>query len=183
MNDPKTDVIAKVTRSATWIGVGLIVLGILALFLPQQSGIAVAAGAGVLLLLAGVLQLGFLFFSLTWGSLLWRLLFGLAAVLAGLSMIFDPASGLRVLTIVTIAYFLVDGVAEILLGLQYPPGGGGLWIVSGGVLSLLLAFLMWRSWPISGEVAVPILIGVKLVYTGIVVLIVARASRAIAGRA
>ncbi len=146
----------------------------------QQSGIAVAVGTGVLLLLAGLLQLAFLFFSLTWGLLLWRLLFGLAAVVAGGYMIVDPASGLQALTIVTIAYFLVDGASEILLGLQYPPGAGGLWIVSGGALSMLLAFLMWRSWPISGEMAVPILIGVKLVYTGMVVLVVARASRALA---
>jgi uncharacterized membrane protein HdeD (DUF308 family) len=97
-------------------------------------------------------------------------------------MIFNPEMGLNALTIVTIAYFVVDGVTELLIGFQFPPGAGDFWLVAGGVLSLLLGIMMWRSWPVSGEVAVPILIGIKLVFTGIVVLVLSRASRSIIGQ-
>jgi len=68
MNDLRTTAMASATKSATWIGVGLIILGILALALPQQSGVAVAVGVGVLLLLAGVFRIFFLFLAPTWGT-------------------------------------------------------------------------------------------------------------------
>lgn len=182
MNDLRNDVVAGVTKSANWTGFGLILLGVLALAVPQQSGIALAVGVGVLLLLSGILRIMFLFLAPTWGSLFWRFLFGSAAVIAGIVMISDPVLGLNALTIVTIFYFLVDGITEILMGFQLPPGAGGFWITSGGVLSLILGIMIWRSWPVSGETAVPILIGIKLLFTGIVVLAVSRATRAISSR-
>jgi uncharacterized membrane protein HdeD (DUF308 family) len=182
VNDLRTTAMANATKSATLIGVGLIILGILAMALPRQSGIAVAVGAGVLLLLGGVFRIFFLFLSPTWGSLFLRFFFGLASIVAGGIMILDPVVGLNALTVVAIAYFLVDGATEILMGFQLPPGAGGFWVVAGGVLSLLLGIMLWRSWPVSGEVAVPILIGIKLLFTGIVVLVVSRASRAIIGK-
>jgi uncharacterized membrane protein HdeD (DUF308 family) len=179
MNDLRTTAMASATKSATWIGVGLIILGILALALPQQSGIAVAVGVGVLLLLAGVFRIFFLFLAPTWGTVFWRFLFGMVAIVAGGVMIFDPVVGLNALTIITIAYFLIDGVTETLMGLRLPPGAGGFWLVANGILSLVLGIMIWRSWPVSGELAVPILIGIKLVFTGIVVLAVSRTTRAV----
>lgn len=85
-----------------------------------------------------------------------RFIFGLVSIVAGAVMTFDPVVGLNALTIVTIAYFLLDSLMEILIAFRLPPGAGGFWVV-----------------------AVPILIGIKLIFTGIVVLAVSRASRVV----
>ena len=180
MNDSKDTAIGTVTKSATWVGVALIVLGILALVVPQQSGLAIAVGVGILLLLSGGLRVVFLVLSPSWGALFLRLLFGLLSVAAGAYMIVDPALGLEAITIVAIVYFVFDGVTEIILGFQLPPGAGGIWMMLSGAVSLGLGILIWRQWPISGDVAVAILVGIKLIFNGIVVVVVARGANAIA---
>ena len=37
----------------------------------------------------------------------------------------------------------------------------------GGVLSLVLGYLIWNQWPLSGIVAVGVLVGVDLMTTGL----------------
>lgn len=179
MSENRKTMVVKSVKAAKWIGMVLIVMGVLSIVLPQQSGIAVSVGVGILLILAGIFQLAFLFLSLIWGSLFLRLIFGLATIIAGGIMIADPAGGIGAITIIITIYFLVDGITEILMGLRYPPVGGGFWIVGSGVLSLVLGIMIWRSWPVSGEVLVPILIGIKLLVTGLMFLAVTSASTAI----
>ena len=41
MNETGASGVGSITKSATWIGVGLIILGALALAVPQQSGLAI----------------------------------------------------------------------------------------------------------------------------------------------
>ena len=179
MNESGNTGTGTVTKSATWIGVGLIVLGILALVVPQQSGLAIAVGVGILLLLSGALKVVFLFLSPSWGAFLLRLLFGGLSVVAGAYMIIDPTLGLQAITIVAIAYFIFDGIVEIVIGIGLPPGGGGVWMTMSGVVSLVLGILIWRQWPVSGDVAVAILVGIKLILNGIVIIALARGAKAL----
>ena len=181
MNETENTATGTVTKSATWIGVGLIVLGVLALAMPQQSGLAIAVGVGILLLLSGALKVVFLFLAPSWGAVLLRLLFGGLSVVAGAMMILDPAFGLKAITIVAVVYFIFDGITEIILGLQLPPGTGGIWLMLSGAVSLVLGIFIWRQWPVSGEVAVAILVGIKLILNGIVIIALARGAKALGG--
>jgi uncharacterized membrane protein HdeD (DUF308 family) len=179
MNEAGASGVGSVTKSATWIGVGLIVLGVLALAVPQQSGLAIAVGVGILLLLSGGLRVVFLFLSPSWGAFFLRLLFGGLSVVAGAYMIIDPTLGLQAITIVAIAYFIFDGIVEIVIGIGLPPGGGGVWMMLSGVVSLALGIFIWRQWPMSGDMAVAILVGIKLILNGIVIIALARGAKAL----
>jgi len=179
MNEAGASGVGSITKSATWIGVGLIILGALALAVPQQSGLAIAVGVGILLLLSGGLRVVFLFLAPSWGAFFLRLLFGGLSVVAGAYMILDPALGLKAITIVAIAYFIFDGVVEILIGIQLPAGGGGVWMMLSGAVSLALGIFIWRQWPMSGDVAVAILVGIKLILNGIVIIALARGAKAL----
>jgi uncharacterized membrane protein HdeD (DUF308 family) len=179
MNEAEASGVGSITKSATWIGVGLIIIGVLALAVPQQSGMAIAVGVGILLLLSGLLRVVFLFLSPSWGAFLLRLLFGGLSVVAGAMMILDPAFGLKAITIVAIVYFIFDGITEIILGLQLPPGTGGIWMMLSGAVSLVLGIFIWRQWPMSGDVAVAILVGIKLILNGIVIIALARGAKAL----
>ena len=66
-----------------------------------------------------------------------------------------------------------------MFALKVPPGAGGIWVMASGALSLLLGVLIWREWPVSGENAVGILVGVKLIMDGVVMVAVAGAIRAL----
>ena len=164
-----------VAKPITYLGVGLILLGVLAIALPRASGMTVGVMVGILLLLSGVLRTTFAWIATSWGSMLLRFAMGVLAIVAGGVMIFQPETGLQALTVVAIVFFIGDGVIQILTALRLPPGAGGIWVIASGALSLLLGVLIWREWPVSGENALGILVGVKLIMDGVVMLAVAGA--------
>ena len=95
--------IKTLTRPFLLLGVGLIVLGALSIYAPQQSGMAVGILVGVYLMLSGLARTAVFWVATSWGSAILRLVLGGLAVFAGGMMIADPALGLRVITIVAIA--------------------------------------------------------------------------------
>jgi uncharacterized membrane protein HdeD (DUF308 family) len=170
--------IAKLTKPFILLGAGLILLGALSIYAPQQSGLTVGILVGIFLIVSGLFRTVFFWIATSWGSAILRLLMGLLAIVAGGVMIADPALGLHAVTIVAIAYLVADGVTQILFALRLPPGAGGIWIMLGGALSVVLGVLIWREWPFAGDQAIGILIGVKLIMDGIVMIAMASVARA-----
>jgi uncharacterized membrane protein HdeD (DUF308 family) len=173
-----TSKFSKLTKPFILLGIGLILLGGLSIYAPQQSGLTVGILVGIFLVFSGLFRTVFFWIATSWGSAILRLLMGLLAVVAGIVMIADPVLGLHAVTIVAIAYLIIDGVTQILFALRLPPGAGGIWILLGGALSVVLGVLIWREWPFSGDQAIGILIGVKLIMDGIVLIALASVARA-----
>jgi uncharacterized membrane protein HdeD (DUF308 family) len=82
-------------------------------------------------------------------------------------MITNPADGSQVLAIVLVAYLFADGIASFLFAIKLPPAAGGAWVMMGAVASLIIGILMWRQWPVSGELAIGVLVGIKLILDGV----------------
>lgn len=162
--------LSKQAQKIIFLGLGLIALGIIVMVYPQQSGMTVTVVVGVLLLIGGLLRLAFAWLSASWGDAFLRFLFGLLAVVAGGYMVAQPSAGLQVLTIVVIIYLIADGISEIIFALRVPPATGGVMIMLGGALTVLLGVLLWLGWPWSGENAIGLLIGIKLLVDGGVLL-------------
>jgi uncharacterized membrane protein HdeD (DUF308 family) len=92
-----------VRQASTWSilwGVSLIVLGMLAIGSPLLAAIAVNVVIAWLVVLAGVVHLIIAFHAHRAGSLIWRLLVGLAYVFFGMYLIAHPALGVASLTLV-----------------------------------------------------------------------------------
>ena len=117
----------NVTKPITYLGVGLIVLGILSIVLPRASGMTIGVLVGILLLLSGILRTTFAWIATSWGSAFLRFALGVLAIVAGGVMIFQPETGLDAITIV-----VVDGVVTVTgsvvceqCGGRRTPGGFG----------------------------------------------------------
>jgi uncharacterized membrane protein HdeD (DUF308 family) len=173
--------IAKVTKPFIVLGIGLIALGALSIYAPQQSGMTVGVLIGIFLLVSGLFRTSLFWIARSWGSALLRLLMGVLAVVAGGMMIADPALGLQAITIVAILYLIADGVSQFVFAVRLPPAAGGVWIMLGGIVSVLLGILIWRGWPVTGEQAVGLFIGIKLILDGIALIAVAAAARVVGG--
>ena len=171
--------IAKVTKPFFLLGIGLIILGALSIYAPQQSGMTLGVLVGIFLVVSGLFRTSLFWIAGSWGSALLRLLMGLLAVLAGGVMIADPALGLQVITIVAIVYLIGDGLTELMFAVRLPPATGGIWIMLSGIVSVVLGILIWRGWPLSGDQAIGVFIGIKLILDGIVLIAVAAAARAV----
>jgi uncharacterized membrane protein HdeD (DUF308 family) len=87
--------------------------------------------------------------------------------LAGISVVAHPLFGLAFLTLLLVVYFLVEGIWKIIVSFRYRPATGWIWLLLSGTASLLLGFLIWDQWPISGMWAVGVMVGINLLSTGL----------------
>lgn len=179
MSGEMTGAIGAASKQAKIWGVVAVILGLIAIATPFVAGVAVAMTLGVVLILSGIAQTLYAFQAGSLGSGLLRLLFGGITVVAGIAVIVAPASGLAALTLVLAAYFLVDGIFAVIAGFQLRPATGWGWMVFNGVITLLLGWMIWAQWPVSGAWAVGILVGVRLLMTGITMITLGAAGTAV----
>jgi len=166
MNDTIAAAVSGTSKKVKILGYVIVVLGLLSIAAPFVAGAAVAMMVGALLFIAGIAQTLYAFQSDSFGKTLLRVLFGGITVLSGFFMLVAPAVGLATLTMILIVYFLVDGIFAVITGLQLKPLTGWGWMVFSGVASVLLAWMIWQQWPVSGAWAVGTLVGVRLLFTG-----------------
>ena len=164
-----------------FLGVMTIIFGVLAVGAPLMTGIAVAVMVGFLLLFMGIARIVHALKSGQWGTGIWGTVVGLLAVLAGLMTIFRPMVGLMSLTLFLAAYFLIDGVCEIIAAFKIKPDQGWGWMLFNGIVAVLLAVMIWRQWPVSGAWAIGILVGVHILMTGWSMVILGTGARRFAG--
>lgn len=180
VSEVQSGMIGEASKKAKVWGGALLVLGIIAIAAPFATGKAVAVVVGILLVLAGIAQLMFAFQADSLGRGLLRLLFGGITLAFGIAVIGAPAAGLATLTMVLVAYFFVDGIFTVVAAFQLKPREGWGWMVFDGVITILLAWMIWAQWPVSGAWAIGILVGVRLIMTGVTMITLGAAGTAIA---
>jgi uncharacterized membrane protein HdeD (DUF308 family) len=154
------------TSSILW-GVSLIVLGMLAVGSPFVAAVAINAFVAWLLVLAGVVHLTVAFHSREAGSLIWRVLVGLAYLFFGVYLIMHPALGVASLTLVLASLFLVEGILNIALFFQVRSIQGSAWLLIDGIITLLLGLMIYMQWPSSSAWAIGTLVGVSMIISGV----------------
>ena len=153
-------------RHLNLLGIALIVLGILAILSPAVAGGTVVTVIGLIMLVAGVVQILRALQAGEGTEKVLTLVLGAISVLGGIAVIAHPLLGLALLTLALAAYLIVEGVWKMIAAFRYRPAAGWNWLLLSGVLSLLLAWLIWAQWPLSGMWAIGVLVGVNLLGTG-----------------
>jgi uncharacterized membrane protein HdeD (DUF308 family) len=164
------------TLSIFW-GVLLIGLGMLAVGSPMVAAVAVNVLIAWLIVLAGVVHLVVAFHAREAGSVIWRLLVGLAYVCFGGYLIARPVAGVASLTLLLASLFLVEGISNIVLFFRAPSTLRSSWMLLDGIVTLLLGLLIYRQWPSSSAWAIGTLVGVSLIFSGVTRVMVSLAVR------
>lgn len=167
MSTSSLGTIAK--ESVAWsIGLSVLMLltGVLAIVIPPVAGIAVLVVVAWLLVLSGAAHLVFAWHTRTAGGVLWELLLGILYIFVGVYALLHPVAGLASLTLVLAIYLFAEGVLEFVLSFRLRPMPGSNWLLFDGIITLLLAILIWRSWPWSTEWAIGTLVGISMLFSG-----------------
>ena len=164
------------TLTILW-GVSLICLGMLAVASPMIAAVAVNALIAWLIVLAGVVHLVVAFHSREAGSVIWRLLVGLAYLCFGGYLIARPVAGVASLTLLLASLFMVEGIFNIVLFFRAPSTLRSSWFLLDGIVTLLLGLMIYLQWPSSSAWAIGTLVGVSLIFSGITRVMVALAVR------
>jgi uncharacterized membrane protein HdeD (DUF308 family) len=171
---------ADLQTATTWsIGVSVLMIaaGVLAMMLPAIAGMAMTAVVGWLLIVSGLLH-----FALAWrggrrSAVLWEILLGTAYGAIGFYMLMNPLAGLASLTLAIAVYLLFEGTLELVLSFQLRPAPGSGWLLVDGIITLVLAVMIWRTWPSSALWVVGTLVGISMVFSGITRLLFSMAVR------
>jgi uncharacterized membrane protein HdeD (DUF308 family) len=164
------------------MGVIVLITGILAIGSPFIAGLSVALAVGILLIIGGVGQVIFAIptFAISVGTGLVSTIIGVLSVLVGGYMLANPDVALATLTVFLAAYFIVSGIFEAVLSLQARPASGWGWSLFSGIVSVILGIMIWSEFPVSGAWAVGILVGIRLIFGGITLIMFGSAARGVA---
>lgn len=166
----------KLRASWIWLALfGLIALigGIMALIDPFAASLAATVLAGWVFVAMGVLQIIQSFQVRGWAGFAWYLLLGLLALLVGLSLVFNPLEGMISITIVIGILFLVTGVVKTMYAFSLRPMAGWGWVLFSGLVSVVLAIMIFAGFPATAASVPGILLGIELVSNGLLFLFVA----------
>ena len=169
-----------VKESIGWsigLSVLMIVAGVLAMVVPPAAGVAVVFLVAWLLVVSGGAHLVFAWYTRTTGGFIWELLLGIVYVLIGVYVLLHPVVGLASLTLALAFYLFAEGILELLLGflLRAMPGSG--WLLFDGIITLILAIMIWRAWPSSTEWVIGTLVGISMLFSGVCRLMLSLAAR------
>jgi uncharacterized membrane protein HdeD (DUF308 family) len=162
-----------------WLGIAMLVLGVIAVLAPAVAGTWVVYIIGAVLLVTGITQLYSGFNAEGWSAKTIPLILGVITTLAGIGVLGNPILGLGTLTLLLVIFFGAEGLWKIIASLRYRPAEGWLWLLASGAISLILALMIWNQWPVSGLWAVGILVGVNLITTGLSLIVLASAIKAL----
>jgi uncharacterized membrane protein HdeD (DUF308 family) len=156
-------------------GIVLVLLGAAAIAVPLIATLAFTIFFGWLLLISGVVGLISTFSIRPAPGFWWSLLSAILALVVGFLLIAKPVSGAVSLTLLLVVFFVIEGFSSIVFASenrQSLPGRWG-WLVTSGVVDIILAAMIFLQLPSSAVWAIGLLLGINLVFGGASLIVIA----------
>lgn len=166
--------VADQQRTLTVVGIVLAALGVLAILFPYVTGVSLSILLGILLVVGALLHVAAAFSAPGWTGSLIQVGLGLLYAVAGIGLLANPVLGLTTLTLLLVAYFFIEGVTLIVMGFIMRQEQSWFWSAVSGVISILLAAMLFAGFPSTAAWAVGLLFGIHLLSTGIGLVLVGR---------
>ena len=158
--------LARSWKALMTVGVLAILVGCVAIIVPEVAAVGTAIFIGWILVVAGAFLVAAAFSAHSIGTVLLRLLWAALTVIVGVWLIVEPHNGTLTLTLVLGIYFLFMGLTRIAVAFaargQQNAGLVGL----SGVAGLLIGILVLAKFPSSADWAIGLLVGIDLIFAG-----------------
>jgi uncharacterized membrane protein HdeD (DUF308 family) len=160
-------------------GIILVILGLIAIIVPPIATVAVEIFIGWLFLISGIAGLITTFGARDAPGFWWSLFSALLGIAAGVVLLLWPLSGVVSLTLLLIAFFIVEGVLSILYAIEHKrelTGQWG-WMLVSGVIDLILAAIILLGLPGTAAWALGLLVGINMLFGGSAMIAIATHAR------
>jgi uncharacterized membrane protein HdeD (DUF308 family) len=149
-------------------GVVLLVLGLTAVVIPPLATLTVTILFGWLFLVSGVMGLITTFWMRQAPGFWWALVSAVLGIAVGAMLLVLPVSGAFSLTIVLVAFFIIEGVASIMFALDHKRELSGRWgwMLVSGIVDLVLGAMILAGLPSTAAWAIGLLVGINMVFGG-----------------
>jgi uncharacterized membrane protein HdeD (DUF308 family) len=158
-----------VKRYSLWYllqGVLMVAAGVLALIYPLLASVAMIYLLAWILIVSGVLQAIGLIGARDVPHYWLQLISVVLAIVIGVLLLNQPESGLLLMTVLLIVFFMVEGISKIIFALTIRPFPNWGWVLASGIVGILLAVYLWTNMPIASEWVLGILLGIMLISEG-----------------
>ena len=160
-------------------GIVLVLLGAAAIVLPPLATLAVTVLLGWLFLLSGVIGLFTTFGMRQAPGFWWSLISAVLGIVVGVMLLAMPLTGAFSLTVLLVAFFIIEGVASIMFALDHKRELSGRWgwMLASGVIDLVLALFIFAGLPSTAAWAIGLLVGINMVFGGVALIAMALHAR------
>lgn len=159
----------QLKENATWyliLGIGLIILGTLAVMFSLISTLMSLLYLGSLLVIVGLFEGVQAFKMSRWTGFFLHLLLSVFYTAGGIFIIMNPAASAVSLTLFLGIFFVISGILRIIFSLVGTAVFHRGWLFFNGVLTLMLGALIWYEWPYSSIWVIGTFIGIDMIITG-----------------
>jgi uncharacterized membrane protein HdeD (DUF308 family) len=160
-------------------GIILVLLGMLAIFLPLFATLTITIILGWIFLASGIIGLIATMGARGVPGFWWSLVSALIAIVVGVALLFEPIAGALSLTLVLIAFFVVEGVATIMYALEHRRelSGRWEWMLISGIIDLVLAGIILAGFPGTAAWALGLLVGINMIFGGMALIAIGAHAR------
>ncbi|MBD1906619.1 HdeD family acid-resistance protein [Funiculus sociatus GB2-A5] len=148
-------------------GALLIVLGIVAIAVPNVSTIVAETWIALILSSAGVAKAVYAFQTRDQGAFIWKLLLSVLYIATGVMLFFYPLTGVLTLTLLLGSFLLTEGVFNLILAFRVRPQQNWTWVLTDGIITLVLGAMIWFQWPFNAPWLIGTLVGASVLSTGV----------------
>lgn len=163
-------------------GVGLLILGLIAVAVPPLATLAATILFGWLFMISGIIGLFTTFWMRGAPGFWWSLASAILAIMAAIWLLAQPIAGALSLTIVLIVFFLIEGIASVMFAFDHKRELSGQWgvMLLSGVVDLVLCVMLATGLPSTAVWALGLLVGINMVFGGIALIAMALHARSAA---
>lgn len=147
------------------LGIVSIIGGVIAIAMPLLGTLTAALVAGAALVASGLMGLFTAFRRHEGWHVAAAFALALLSIVVGVMIFLQPIAGIFALTTLVIAWFGASGLLRIWYGAKSIGDGGG-WMLALGLLSVLVAVMLWFGLPFSATWVLGVLLGVDLAIWG-----------------
>ena len=160
---------AEFKRSTGWLlglGILFVLLGCIGLGMVVGLTLISVLFLGVILMIAGFIQIIDVFACKQWRGALWHALVGILYIIAGGIIIYDPILASEAITALIAWVLIFIGIARIMMAIELRHATGWGWLLFAGLTAIILGILILLQWPYSGLWVLGMFIGIELLVNG-----------------
>ncbi len=169
-------------KGILWIIIGIVSIigGIVALANPVIATFTAAQIAAYVFIFVGIIQILGAFGEAGFGAKLWNTVLGALAIWLGISILGNPLAGVLALTTMVAVLFLAAGIIKLILAVSLEDRSFFWLMLLSGIVSIVLAVMIFSNWPYSAGTVLGILLGVDLISNGVSLIAMGSALRKVA---
>ncbi|CAN5507199.1 HdeD family acid-resistance protein [soil metagenome] len=168
MADP-TPSAESLSKSRGWLiagGILSLIVGFMAMSLPQIFSQVIVQLLGAFSLVSGVISLGLAIFGKHVAHRVLSALSGIIRIAAGLALLAYVTAGVAVIVLILSVFLIIEGIVFISGGIKMHGHRGGGWMILNGVAALALGGMVYYHWPSDTGWVLGLLYGINSIFGG-----------------